>query len=140
MVVIALCPPYYPPVHNDDFGDRSATVQKLVDHLTRFADNHWQEKYTVTNYMMGITDLSYTALQNGENILPSIGPNMPLWEKSYDIPFSEMQALSIPVINIGPWGKDLHKFTERVYKTDLYERTPALLKCALDYVLSSSEQ
>ena len=28
-------------------------------------------------------------------------------------------------INIGPWGKDFHKLTERVYKEDLYERTPA---------------
>jgi len=137
MVVIALCPPYYPPIHDDDFGDRSASVQKLVDHLIRFADNRWQERYTVTNYMMGITDLSYTALQNGENIVPSIGPNMPLWEKSYDIPFSEMQALSIPVINIGPWSKDLHKFTERVYKTDLYERTPALLECAIEFLLQT---
>lgn len=135
MVVIALCPPYYPPIHNDDFTGRSASVQSLTDHLIRFAADRWQEVYKITNYMMGITDLSYTALQNGENIVPSIGPNMPLWKKIYDIPFAEMQALSIPVINIGPWGKDLHKFTERVYKTDLYERTPALVECAVDYLL-----
>jgi arginine utilization protein RocB len=140
MVVIALCPPYYPPIHKDDFGDGAASVQSLTDHLIRFADSRWQEVYKITNYMMGITDLSYTALQNGENIVPSIGPNMPLWKKVYDIPFAEMQALSIPVINIGPWGKDLHKFTERVYKTDLYERTPALVACAVEHILSSSEQ
>jgi len=48
-----------------------------------------------------------------------------------------MQALSIPVINIGPWSKDLHKFTERVYKTDLYERTPALLECAIEFLLQT---
>jgi arginine utilization protein RocB len=46
-----------------------------------------------------------------------------------------MEALSVPVINIGPWGKDLHKFTERVFETDLVERTPALLECAIDYLL-----
>jgi len=51
-----------------------------------------------------------------------------------------MRALSIPVINIGPWGKDLHKFTERVYEPDLYERTPALVECAVEYMLSSSGQ
>jgi arginine utilization protein RocB len=60
---------------------------------------------------------------------------MPLWQKTYDIPFAGMEALSVPVINIGPWGKDLHKFTERVYKIDLYERTPALLESAIDYLL-----
>jgi arginine utilization protein RocB len=136
MVVIALCPPYYPPIHNDDFIVRPAFIKKLADHLIRFADKRWQEVYRTT-YMMGITDLSYAALQNRENIEPYIGPNMPLWQKTYDIPFAEMQALSIPVINIGPWGKDHHKFTERVYEIDLYERTPALLKCAVDFLLET---
>jgi arginine utilization protein RocB len=135
MVVIALCPPYYPPIHNDDFNGLPASVQGLTEHLIRFAADRWQEVYKITNYMMGITDLSYAALQNGENIVPFIGPNMPLWGKNYDIPFSEMQALSIPVISIGPWGKDHHKFTERVYEPDLYERTPALLECAVDFLL-----
>jgi arginine utilization protein RocB len=62
---------------------------------------------------------------------------MPLWQKTYDIPFAEMEALSVPVINIGPWGKDLHKFTERVYKLDLCERTPVLLESAIDYLLGA---
>ncbi|UCD81304.1 MAG: hypothetical protein JSW26_07730, partial [Desulfobacterales bacterium] len=128
-------PPYYPPIHSEDFPGLSPTVRSLTDHLIGFADNRWQEVYKITNYMMGITDLSYAALQNGENIVPYIGPNMPLWEKSYGIPFAGMQALSIPVINIGPWGKDYHKFTERVYKIDLYERTPALIECAINYLL-----
>ena len=82
-----------------------------------------------------LRDLSYAALQNGEGILPVIGPNMPLWQKTYDLPFAEMEALSVPVINIGPWGKDLHKYTERVFETDLVERTPALLESAIDYLL-----
>jgi arginine utilization protein RocB len=140
MVVIALCPPYYPPIHNDDFQDLPASVQGLTDHLIRFAADGWQEVYRKTNYIMGLTDLSYAALQNGENIVPHIGPNMPLWQKAYDIPFAEMEALSIPVINIGPWGKDHHKFTERVYKPDLYERTPALVECAVDYLLNSEDR
>lgn len=135
IVVIALCPPYYPPIHNDDFQSLAVSVQNLTGHLIRFAANQWQESYSITNYMMGLTDCSYAALQNGENVIPYIGPNMPLWQKSYDIPFAEMQELSLPVINIGPWGKDHHKFTERVYKIDLYERTPALLECAINYLL-----
>jgi arginine utilization protein RocB len=137
MVVMALCPPYYPPIHNDDFQGLPASVQNLTDHLIRFADNRWQETYRRANYIMGLTDLSYAALQNGENIIPHIGPNMPLWQKTYDIPFAEMQELSIPVINIGPWGKDHHKFTERVYKIDLCERTPALLESAIHFLLEN---
>jgi arginine utilization protein RocB len=135
MVVIALSPPYYPAIHNDDFPMLPESVGNLTDHLVRFAASRWQESYSITNYMMGLTDCSYAALQNSENIVPVIGPNMPLWQKTYDVPFAEMEALSLPIINIGPWGKDHHKFTERVFKPDLYERTPALLECAIEFLL-----
>jgi arginine utilization protein RocB len=135
MVIIALSPPYYPSIHNDEFQNLPDGVDSLTDHLIGIAENRWQDTYQKKNYIMGITDLSYAALQNGEDILPVIGPNMPLWQKTYDIPFAGMAALSVPVTNIGPWGKDLHKFTERVYKPDLCERTPALLECAVDYLL-----
>jgi len=138
VVVIALSPPYYPAIHNDEFPGLPESIRNLTGHLIRFAESRWQESYSITNYMMGLTDCSYAALQNSENIVPVIGPNMPLWGQTYDVPFAEMQALSIPVINIGPWGKDHHKFTERVYKIDLYERTPALLECAINYLLGNS--
>jgi arginine utilization protein RocB len=135
VVVIALSPPYYPAIHNDEFPGLPESIQNLPGHLIRFAESRFQESYSVSNYMMGLTDCSYAALQNSENIVPVIGPNMPLWQQTYDVPFADMQALSLPVINIGPWGKDHHKFTERVYKPDLYERTPALVACAIDYLL-----
>ncbi len=139
MVVIALCPPYYPPIHNDEFPGLQLRVRTLTDHLTGVAAEGWQEEYRTGNYIMGITDLSYAALQNGHQITSHIAPNMPLWRQPYDIPFAEMQALSLPVINIGPWGKDHHKFTERVYLPDLCERTPALLESAIEYLLQEDQ-
>ncbi|MGD8292319.1 MAG: M20/M25/M40 family metallo-hydrolase [Desulfobacterales bacterium] len=139
MVVIALSPPYYPAIHNDEFSSLPRDVADLPDYLIDIAQNRWQEVYQKKNYLMGLTDLSYAALQAGQDIVPVIGPNMPLWQKTYDIPFDEMAALSVPVINIGPWGKDLHKFTERVYKTDLCERTPQLLESAIDFLIGESQ-
>jgi arginine utilization protein RocB len=137
-VVIALSPPYYPPIHNEDFKHLPDDVDGLSDYLIGIAQNRWQEAYQKKNYMMGITDLSYAALKNSEDIVPYIGLNMPLWRKTYDIPFAEMEALSVPVINIGPWAKDLHKFTERVYKLDLCERTPELIESGIDYLLGGN--
>ena len=42
-------------------------------------------------------------------------------------------------MNIGPWGKDFHKMTERVYKEDLYERTPMLLNRAVELILNGGQ-
>jgi arginine utilization protein RocB len=113
-------------------------VQHLADHLIGVAADRWQEEYRIGNYMMGITDLSYAALQNGNHLSTDIESNMPLWRQAYYIPFAEMKALSLPVINIGPWGKDHHKFTERVYLPDLCERTPVLIESAIEYLLNEN--
>lgn len=55
---------------------------------------------------------------------------MPLFGDYYDVPFEAIKEISMAGINIGPWGKDFHKLTERVNKEDLYERTPRILDAA----------
>ncbi len=40
-------------------------------------------------------------------------------------------------INIGPWGKDFHKMTERVNKEDLYVRTPMIINKAISLILGN---
>ena len=52
---------------------------------------------------------------------------MPQWQKLYEIPFEDMEEISMPMINIGPWGKDLHQWSERVYRKDVLEHTPRLI-------------
>lgn len=135
MVIIAFSPPYYPYVTNRDIKDLPNKVSKLSEELNKYSTQNWNERYEKRNYFMGISDMSYTVLIDSEEVTPYIAPNMPLWGNVYSIPFESMKKLSIPVINIGPWGKDLHKFTERVYKKDLFERTPKLIKHAIDYLL-----
>ena len=44
-------------------------------------------------------------------------------------------GLGMPVLNLGPWGKDFHKYTERVYLEDLFERTPTLVDQVIAKVL-----
>jgi len=44
--------------------------------------------------------------------------------------------IKMPCINIGPWGKDFHKLTERVLMEDLYERTPKILDYVIKHILN----
>ncbi|WP_066502256.1 M20/M25/M40 family metallo-hydrolase [Abyssisolibacter fermentans] len=136
IVVISFAPPYYPHVDNIKLNNITDKVSDLSEVINEFAIKNWEEKYIKKNYFMGISDMSYTGLLDSSKTIPYIAPNMPLWAKFYTIPLEELKQLNIPVINIGPWGKDLHKFTERVYKKDLLERTPILIKLAVDYVLN----
>lgn len=40
--------------------------------------------------------------------------NMPVWDKGYSLPIGDMKKLNVPVLNIGPVGRDPHKWTERL--------------------------
>jgi len=135
-VVIAFSPPYYPHISNRDFNNVDMKVADLSKEINTFTSKQWGEKYTKQEYFMGISDMSYMAIKEEEKIIDCIESNMPLWEKVYYIPFENMKNISMPAINIGPWGKDLHKITERVYSKDLFERTPDIIQHVIEYILT----
>ena len=61
--------------------------------------------------------------------------HIPYCDAYYDIPFEEIKKISMAGINIGPWGKDFHKLTERVLMENLYDRTPHILDHAITILL-----
>lgn len=134
VVVIALSPPYYPHVSNDMI-EVSGPIKGLVDHLIDFADREWEEKYRLQRYYNGISDLSYAMFPEKDETIQYIKENMIMWDQVYGIPLEIIKELSIPVINIGPWGKDIHKNVERVYKEDLFYRTPRLIEEVINKLL-----
>jgi len=137
MVVIAFSPPYYPHVSINDFEKLDKSISNIDKVIVSIAHRVCGETYNKKNYFMGISDMSYVALNESENIIPHIQFNMPLLETMYDIPFETMKRLSIPSINIGPCGKDLHKFTERVLEKDVISQTPKIIEGVIKYILNN---
>lgn len=135
-VVIAFSPPYYPHIANLDFKNLPDGAKHLGLHLGKFAKEELGQCYVKKHYFMGISDLSYFALNDSESVVPYIEKNMPHWNRTYTIPFKDLEEISVPIVNIGPWGKDYHKFTERVLRDDLLETTPRLTSFTIDYLLS----
>lgn len=134
VVVIAFSPPYYPHVNNNKININNKNIVNLTEKIINFADEKLNKNYEKKNYFMGISDLSYTSLNDSEKVIPYIGPNMPLWENLYKIPFEGMKRLNIPSFIIGPWGKDLHKFEERVHEDSLTKITPTLIEFLINEV------
>jgi len=135
IIVIGLSPPYYPDVCNQRIADLDQKISKLSQVINQYSKQMWQQPYQSKNYYTGISDLSYSSVLNIENLKSSIVGNMPLWGETYQIPFEEIKEISMPCINIGPWGKDFHKISERVLMSDLYERTPGILDYVIKYLL-----
>ena len=136
-VVYGLIPPYYPNVSNIYFKKLDPVIKNLSFELNKFTEREFNQTYTSENFYTGISDLSYTNIEKGSEILKSLQSSMPLLGEFYNIPADVIEKISMPCINIGPWGKDFHKLTERVNTEDLYIRTPCIINYAVKLLLNN---
>jgi len=125
-VVIGYSGPYYPHLTNEKLGlSHTAQFETLLNTITK---KHFGRSYKKFHYFMGISDFSYTSLRINKEDIDTIEKNMLGWNTFYHIPFKDLSALNIPMMNIGPWGKDLHKLTERVHIEDAFMNVPLIIK------------
>lgn len=135
-VVYGLIPPYYPNVSNLFFNDLDDNIRMIAEKLNEFTNKEWNQQYAKEYFYTGISDLSYTSISNSQQVVKTLEDAMPFFGNLYDIPVTAIEKISMPVINIGPWGKDFHKLSERVLKEDLYVRTPRIIKYAIETIFS----
>src|SRR5699024_9016846 len=123
-MLIVFAPPFYPVVNS--------TVIKLIQSCTHFVADKAVEKIGLfvdrIYYVNGICDLSYVNYADANDGWVAFEENTPVWGDSYSIPFKEMEKLNAPVLNIGPFGKDAHKRTERLHVGSAFEEMPVVLE------------
>ncbi|QIB70543.1 M20/M25/M40 family metallo-hydrolase [Aminipila butyrica] len=135
-IVYGLVPPYYPNVSNRYYTGLAPDIADLSGQLCHYTEAHFGQTYEVEDFYTGISDLSYTSIREGKETVRALNTYMPLFGSFYAIPIEELEEVSMPCINIGPWGKDFHKLTERVYEEDLYHRTPDIIDEAVSLLLN----
>ncbi|QSQ08284.1 Protein RocB [Koleobacter methoxysyntrophicus] len=74
-----------------------------------------------------ISDMSFFAVSDDSESVEVLKKNMPGWGKKYTLDIEDIRALNIPMVNIGPHGKDAHKITERVYMPYSFEAVPKII-------------
>lgn len=137
-IVYGLIPPYYPNVANLFIEDLEPGVAELSRRLNEFTQSRFKQEYETEHFYTGISDLSYTNIDHydSKNIYTALKDSMPLLGNVYDVPIDIIEKISMPCINIGPWGKDLHKLTERANTEDLFVRTPRIIHKAVSLILN----
>lgn len=134
-VVYGLIPPYYPNVSNLLLGGLPEEIENISQLLNDFTQEEFGQEYVREHFYTGISDLSYSSISGGEEIEETLRAAMPFFGEIYSLPLQDVEKISMPCVNIGPWGKDFHKLTERVLKGDLYERTPQIIQRAIEIIL-----
>jgi len=134
IVVITLIPPYYPCVANEKLLGKNNEIDALCDDLINYAketDAHNFQR-NLANYMC---DFSYMMQTDDKQTNDYIQSNMLMWGENYQIPFEKIRKNSMPLLNIGPRGRGVHQYTERVLKSDLYYRIPRYVEFVIERVL-----
>ena len=136
VVIVYFSSPYYPHVFIEGSSQKDknliAAVQKAVAE-------------TKTDYQIGykkffpyISDLSYAAVPD-ETVVETFKSNMPGYGITYDLPFDTIKKLNLPVLDIGAFGKDAHRWTERIEKRFSFNVTPELIYRTLINLLEISK-
>ncbi|WP_242143454.1 MULTISPECIES: M20/M25/M40 family metallo-hydrolase [unclassified Bacillus cereus group] len=132
MIILFFAPPYYPAVssRNNPF------IQSVVAELESYGHDQHGVTFKTQNYFGGISDLSYVGLQYPVEAMTSLVENMPLWNKGYSIPLQELAEFNVPVLNVGPVGKDAHQWTERLDVNYAFETLLDMLPVCIDRLLA----
>lgn len=124
VVIVYFSPPYYP--HNYVKGD-SDKERRLLETVDAVVKKHKGRRPIINRkFYPYISDLSFVSAPSNERIA-SLEKNMPAYGSRYTLPIEDMQKLSLPVVNIGPFGKDAHQFTERIEKEYSFKVVPTIL-------------
>ena len=133
-IIVYFAPPYYPHIYVKD-DDASGKI--LLDAVNQAVDEVKQVyDYNIITrkFYPYISDLSYCSIGNDESI-GKLTHNMPAWQRQYTLPVKAIQAISMPVVNIGPYGKDAHKLSERVSTEYSFDAMPLILQKTIEKLL-----
>ncbi len=125
VVIVYFSPPYYPHIYVKGESPLEKKLLNVVTEVIEGMDSDYDIE--MKKFYPYISDLSYAAAPREENAVDSLKNNMPGFGIKYNLPIEEMQKLNLPVVNIGPFGKDAHKFTERLEKDYSFNIAPKLV-------------
>lgn len=132
LILLGFLPPFNPHRGNLRKSTKEKRVLEVAEALINEAKDRFGEVLQCIEYFGGITDLSYLGFQGEPQELEALAKNLPGWGTLYYLPMEALTALDVPVLNIGPAGKDAHKNTERLEIPYSLEVVPELLREAVD--------
>ena len=130
VMVIGFAPPLYPAYHSDQMAGKEGAGSWQFRKIKRASEAAGCTVKKV-HYFTGISDLSYCGTC-GDMDFSGYAAETPLWGGGYQVDFEEIGKLNIPAVLMGPWGKDIHRRTERVNRKSLLVELPEILHTLIE--------
>ncbi|NEU31868.1 M20/M25/M40 family metallo-hydrolase [bacterium LRH843] len=125
--LILVAPPFYPSVQLCQSNKLEQRMMEEIKELIKWAQEEFGETITEKAYFGGLSDVSYSRLANAEMTRTMLTGEMPALGKGYQLPLDAIKRLDMSTVNIGPYGEDAHKWTERLFVPYFTNVTPNLI-------------
>ncbi|QRV09215.1 M20/M25/M40 family metallo-hydrolase [Bacillus velezensis] len=127
-VIIFYAPPYLPHNYLKEESTRDRLLQHVIQEAVDKTAASTGETFVFKKFFPYLADGSFLSLHETDEEVSAFTDNFPGWDVIGTIPFKEIRELNIPSVNIGVYGKDGHKWTERVYKPYTFHVLPELIQ------------
>lgn len=132
-VVVFFATPFCP--HNT-LKKENADEARVISDLEKIASAFSAESGEVMKlqqFFPSLTDSSYLKIDDDDDSVAMLKNCFPGYEKLYPVPLETAKALNIPAVNYGVWGKDCHKWTERIYMPYSFGKLPDFIAKTIHY-------
>ena len=126
-VVVFFATPFCP--HNTlkrEVQEEAAVYDKIARIADEFAAESGEEM-RLQQFFPSLTDSSYLKIDDDAASIAALQDNFPGYQKLYPVPLETAKALNVPAVNYGVWGKDCHKWTERIHMLYSFGKLPVFL-------------
>ncbi|KXZ22888.1 peptidase M20 [Bacillus nakamurai] len=136
-VILFYAPPYLPHNYLKEESTRDRLLQNVIKEAVEKTAASTGETFAFKKFFPYLADGSFLSLHETDAEISAFTDNFPGWDVIGTIPFKEIRELNIPSVNIGVYGKDGHKWTERVYKPYTFHVLPELIQQTTMHLLQS---
>ena len=131
-IVLYYAAPYCP--HNTLQGKDTLLIHE-IEEITEKVSEETGVNYRMMKFFPSLSDSSYLKIDDSRKSVNYLQENFPGFETLYPLPIENIQSLNIPAVNYGCYGKDAHKWTERVHIPYTFGVLPVLIQKTIDRYL-----
>lgn len=127
-VILFFAPPFLPHNYLKQTSEQNRQLQSSIETILQNVQDKTGEQFVLKKFFPYLADGSFLSIHETDDELKPLLQNFPKWEELYPLPYDTIRKLNIPSINMGVYGKDGHKWTERVYKPYSFHVLPLLIQ------------
>lgn len=124
--------PYCP--HNTLQGQDEPYIHE-IEKIAKMTSEMTGDSYRIMKFFPSLSDSSYLKIDDSDESIEHLVQNFPGMDALYPVPIQKIKKLNIPAVNFGCYGKDAHKWTERVHIPYTFDHLPVLVRTTIDHYL-----